>query len=374
LKSVVLAALCANAYASLKIPLHKMRTMRKIYHDNNMAVPQPVNKYAGDAPDVDLRNFMDSQYYGTVSIGSPGQDFKMIFDTGSSNLWAPSSTCKQCGFLKNKYTSGKSRTYKPNGTEFKILYGSGPVSGFFSDDVVTVGGLAVKDQTFAEITDVSGLGLGFKIGKFDGILGLAFPAISVNQTTPVFQNIVDQGLVDSPVFSFFYSKEGEGVGELEFGGIDASKYTGDLFYVPVSSKTYWEVELDSIQIEGVNVTTVTKAIIDTGTSLLVGPTDEVAAIAKLVGAKPLIKGEFTIDCDKGKNIDITLNGKVFTLQPGDVVIPDQNLCLFAMSGQDIPAPNGPLWILGDPWLRTFYTVFDYGASPRLGFAPNKPIK
>jgi hypothetical protein len=62
----------------------------------------------------------------------------------------------------------------------------------------------------------------------------------------------------------------------------------------------------------------------------------------------------------------------YAIKAKDYVINDENtICLFGMTGIDIPAPNGPLWILGDIFIRQYYTVFDFGQK-RLGFATMAP--
>lgn len=67
---------------------------------------------------------------------------------------------------------------------------------------------------------------------------------------------------------------------MTFGGIDSSKFTGDLTYVPLTNESYWQVALEGLSYGGSSVTTNVHAIIDSGTSLLAGPKDKVAAIAK----------------------------------------------------------------------------------------------
>jgi hypothetical protein len=319
---------------------------------------------------VIINNFQDAQYYGEITIGTPGQTFEVIFDTGSSNLWVPGSGCKNCG-SHPKYDSSSSSTYQANGTVFKIMYGSGPVSGFLSKDMVDVAGINVK-TTFAQITDASGLGLAYSLGKFDGILGMAWDRISVDDIPPVFQDMVKQGLVDEPVFSFALGNNT--AGELLLGGVDSSKYTGDLFYQDLSSETYWAITFGGLDVNGQSVSSVTKAILDTGTSLLAGPTADVKALAKQLGATPnfLNPNEYTLDCSKVGSlptIDVKIGGKTFSLSGYDYVLNVENVeCVLGITGIDVPAPMGPLWILGDVFMRKYYTVFDWG-NKRVGLAP-----
>jgi len=351
------------AATAWKVPLKQMKSIRTIAREQGLT----FEKF-GDDP-IDIHNFGDAQFYGPVSVGNPPTEFQVVYDTGSANLWVPSKQCTNCG-AKPSYDHDSSSTYVANGTEFAIQYGSGPVAGFVSKDSATVGDVVVKNQQFAEITDVSGLGAAFKAGKFDGILGLAFSTIAVDGMVPVFDNMVRQNLVDQPIFSFYLSNEDGVDGELNFGGMSPEYFTGDITYVPVSSQTYWQIELGGIQINGQNMTKTRKAIVDSGTSLFAGPPKEVKEIAKTLGAKNFINGEFLINCDlvdTGDNIDFFVGGKKYTFTPKDYIIPSGGLCLFGFVSISIPPPAGPLYILGDPWMRKYYTIFDYGEK-RIGFA------
>lgn len=182
----------------------------------------------------------------------------------------------ECGsiacYLHSKYDSSASSTYKKNGSEFAIKYGSGSLSGFVSQDTMQIGDLKVKNQLFAEAT--SEPGLAFAFGKFDGILGLGFDTISVNKIPPPFYQMIDQKLLDEPVFAFYLgdsNKDGDS-SEATFGGIDESHYTGPMVNIPLRRKAYWEVDLDAITFGGnTAVLEETGVILDTGTSLIALP-------------------------------------------------------------------------------------------------------
>ncbi|KIY49248.1 Asp-domain-containing protein [Fistulina hepatica ATCC 64428] len=323
--------------------------------------------------DVPLTNFMNAQYYTEVSLGSPAQSFKVILDTGSSNLWVPSSSCTSIAcFLHAKYDSSASSTYKENGTDFSIQYGSGSMEGFVSSDTLQIGDLSIPKQDFAEATKEPGLAFAF--GKFDGILGLAYDTISVNHITPPFYSMVNKGLIDEPVFSFRLGESENDGGEAIFGGVDHTAYTGKLTYVPVRRKAYWEVELgkikfgdDDVELEN------TGAAIDTGTSLIALPTDMAEMLNSEIGAKKSWNGQYTLDCSTVPDLpDLTFyfGGYPFTLKATDYVLDIQGTCLSSFTGLDINVGGGYIWIVGDVFLRKYYTVYDLG-NDAVGFAPAK---
>lgn len=306
-----------------------------------------------------------------MQIGTPPQEFQVIYDTGSSNLWVPEKGCVHCGYFfvnkKNKYDKDLSSSYVVDGSDFSIVYGSGAVSGKYAQDTVTLADdIAVANQKFASIHDAGGMGMAYTISKFDGILGLAFDSISVGGAETVFHNAIDQGLLEKGMFAFYLGDQNDG--ELTFGGYDETKFSGDLAWVKLSEPTYWRINIGGVKI-GSFSTSDTDGIVDSGTSLLVGPSSDVKQIGNAIGAKQTLTGQFTIDCDKVDSIpDMTwtIDGKEYTL-PGDkLVIQTSGMCLFAMMGMDFPEP-GPKWILGDVFMREYYTVFDY-ENEQVGFA------
>jgi hypothetical protein len=349
----------------IRVPVTKTVSLKNIAKglENQVAVTEPA-ALQGEA-NVPISDYQNAQFYGPIKIG--GQDFNVIFDTGSANLWVPGKNCSffKC-WLHHKYDETKSKDFKPDGRQFKVMYGSGPVEGIFNTDTVTVGGIDVKGQTFAEISTVSfgPLNIAFAVGKFDGLLGLGFNSISQYHIPTPFEQMISQGLIDQKLFAFYLPTDSGAQGELTLGGIDKSHYTGDLVSVPLTSETYWEVSLDGMKFGDTTVVTSSmKAIIDSGTSLLAGPKDLVSKIATAAGATSLMGKEYIIDCSKVSSLpdlDFTLGGKAFKLAGSDYVLQEGSQCLFAFTGIDVPAPNGPLFIMGDVFMRKYYSVFDYG--------------
>ncbi|MCJ1253953.1 Vacuolar protease A [Lignoscripta atroalba] len=321
-----------------------------------------------DAHPVPVSNFLNAQYFSEIAIGTPPQEFKVVLDTGSSNLWVPSQQCGSIAcYLHTKYDSSASSTYKKNGSEFEIRYGSGSLSGFISQDTVQIGDLKIKHQDFAEAT--SEPGLAFAFGRFDGIMGLGYDTISVNKVVPPFYNMLDQGLLDEPVFAFYLGNTANGEGdesEATFGGINEDHYTGKMTKIPLRRKAYWEVDLDAINFGDASAELDnTGVILDTGTSLIALPSTLAELLNQEIGAKKSYNGQYTVECEKRDSLpdmSFTLTGYNFTITPYDYILEVQGSCISSFMGIDFPEPVGPLAILGDAFLRKWYSVYDLGTN------------
>lgn len=382
--TLVLLALFACATALVRIPIQRhgrinsveslsraMQLLRWRYGSEEGGV-RPLK----DSPEP-LTNYKDLYYYGNISIGTPPQNFTVIFDTGSSNLWVPSAECdpsdRACQ-IHNKYYHNRSSTYVPNGKKFSIQYGTGSLSGFLSEDTVTVAGITVKNQTFAEATKQPGNT--FVDDIFDGIMGMAWPSISVDHVTPVFQNMVAQHLVSNPVFGFYLDRDDEtGLlgGELLLGGTDHTHFSGNLEYVPLSAETYWNFTMSGITVDQKTSQYCSggcPAIADTGTSVIVGPPDQITKLNLQLGAK-LYEGAYVFDCkqlDSLPKVGFVLNKMTFELSGPEYIVnitdQGQNFCLSGFQGLQLPQN---MWILGDVFIGIYYTEFDV-EKKRIGVA------
>ncbi|NWS97021.1 RENI protein, partial [Mionectes macconnelli] len=357
----------------------------------------------GTAPTL-LTNYLDTQYFGEISIGTPAQTFKVVFDTGSANLWVPSYKCSplySACVSHSRYDSSKSRTYISNGTGFAIRYGTGSVKGFLSQDIVMVSDIPII-QVFAEATALPAFP--FIFARFDGVLGMGFPSQAIDGITPVFDRILSQQILKEDVFSVYYSRNAplKPGGEIILGGSDPAYYTGDFHYLNVSRSGYWQISMKGVSVgaeilfckEGCSVA------VDTGASYITGPAGPVSVLMKAIGAAEMAEGEvspphtctlirpcprewaqghlplpqYVVDCDQVPqlpNISFHLGGKVYSLSGSAYVLRQsqygEDICVVAFSGLDIPPPAGPLWILGASFIGHYYTKFDR-RNNRIGFA------
>ncbi|KAL0627403.1 Pepsin A [Plecturocebus cupreus] len=385
MKWLLLLSLVALSECIYKVPLTRKKSLRKNLIEHGLLEDflkkhpfNPASKYfpqqkaATMIDNQPLVNYLDMEYFGTIGIGTPAQEFTVIFDTGSSNLWVPSVYCSSLACTNhNRFNPEDSSTYEATSETLSITYGTGSMTGILGYDTVQVGGISDTNQIFGLSETEPGSFLYYS--PFDGILGLAYPSISSSGATPVFDNIWNQGLVSEDLFAVYLSGNDQSGSVVMFGGVDSSYYTGSLNWVPVSVEGYWEITVDSITMNGETIACSEgcQAIVDTGTSLLSGPTSPIANIQSYIGASENSDGEMVVSCSAISSLpDIvfTINGVQYPVPPSAYILKEDESCISGLQGMNLPTAYGELWILGDVFIRQYFTVFDR-ANNQVGLAP-----
>ncbi|KAI7861368.1 Syncephapepsin [Spinellus fusiger] len=302
---------------------------------------------------VDYQN--DSEYYGTVKVGTPPQSLKLNFDTGSSDLWFAGSNCPTCK-KGPKFDPKKSKTFRASNGTWSIHYGdNSSAEGVVAYDTVNLGGINIKGQAVELAQSESS---SFETDIVDGLLGLAFNSITTAKgvKTPM-DNLISQGLIKSPVFGVYLGKVSKsGGGEFVFGGYNLAHINGALTTVPVdNSKGFWGITVGGLKSGSITIPTF-KGILDTGTTLLLLPDAIAAKIAKSYKATDNGDGTYNINCNTSKMppLVFTIGGKKFQVPSSDLVFQKQgNTCTagFGYSGLDFA-------ILGDVFLKNNYVIFN----------------
>lgn len=173
----------------------------------------------------------DSSYYGGIGIGTPAQSFNVIFDSGSADLWVPSSSASTS---HDTFSSGDSSTVETSTASWDIQYGTGSSSGVLARDTVTVGSITVPKQIFALASTLAPV---IESLPSDGIMGMAFSTIASSGAPTPFENMISGSLVSNPYFGIYFQRARDltsqsrgtiGGGELCVGCYDSSKFVGSL--------------------------------------------------------------------------------------------------------------------------------------------------
>jgi hypothetical protein len=314
-------------------------------------------------------------YYGTVEIGSPKQAFTVVFDTGSGNLMVPSTYCnsRACKMhrrfdRKASYTAqdieSDGNPSKPGAARdvITVTFGTGEISGVFVQDDVCIGSLCTNCR-FVGATDETDDP--FTSFNFDGVLGLALPQMSQGPEFSVMDRLVQAKALKKPLFSVFLSDSSSESSEITFGDVKQEHMASGMFWQPVSRDTgYWQVQIKDIAIDHKRQSLCAgcQVAVDTGTSQLAGPTDVINELSRRLAVKT--------DCSNYKDLPdlgFVMGDHILNLQPQDYVDKGSDGCQVSLMPLDVPPPNGPLFIFGDPFLRKYYTAYDR-ENNRIGFA------
>lgn len=369
-----------------------------------------------------------SAYYGNVNVGTPAKSFTVVFDTGSGHLVLPSTYCHSETCRKHtRYSRSKSRTGKDidyDGSvvgagevrdQVTVTFGTGEISGVFVEDLVCTEKGSVRGVPEKKVGEQeSDVPVGcmkmhlvaatemsedpFDNFQFDGILGLGLKGLSqtgnFNFVNMMLQSVEGWGkTLESSTFGVFLAVHKEESSEIAFGGWDSDHVDGDVFWNPVHNPElgHWIVRIRSVRVDGQVLPFCEhgcKASVDTGTTLLAVPPAVFPDLYQLMRHPAPLDG--MCKGPKGPRLHIELEHFTVTLGPEDYAQPerlpaeepyletneeiaakkntrDDLRCKPMMMSMNIPEPVGPkLFILGEPVLRKYYTVYD-SERLRIGF-------
>ncbi|KAF9929184.1 Vacuolar protease A [Linnemannia zychae] len=324
-----------------------------------------------------VSNAKNLGYTGTIVLGNPPQSFEVVFDTGSDMIVITSDKCEGIHCKDMPHYTCNSCTKTP--FSYNITYGDGTWgAGPIVADRVSIGGLVIQDQQILDVTQ-NALDLSAYGSHIAGLVGL-MPTSPVLNAVPPLQTILKDKLLDMNVFSVYLTPslvERQG-GTFLFGGIDNTKFIGDLNYVPLAtgfgtSKGMWYLTADKAYVGDVEVEGYTPSpwLFDTGTSFIAVPASFANAFhATIPGANYSDTNRaYTLPCKGNTTFSISFNGIKYTV-PYEDYVATSDLKATTCVSLIMPLRNYNMFILGDPFLRQVYAVYDFnpGAS-RIGLAP-----
>jgi hypothetical protein len=244
---VVLLVMAAVVHGQVVLPLQERE--KPVEEQRQLLSLLELSEGAHDArPPSSL---LDSNFFGTIQIGENKQNFKVVFDTGSSVLWVYSDKCESCKQThKHMFSPVKSHSFHKRTIPFDIRYGTGEYHGTTGTDEIFIADLAVRDQAFGQCEEPDNVMRSF---PFDGIVGLSRALMSDKNKMPTIINTIKEekllakkDLANS--FSFYIGREEGDPTYLIFGGShDLVEKDKTMHWTSTLNKNiYWEIPLDDV--------------------------------------------------------------------------------------------------------------------------------
>lgn len=364
-------------------------------------------------------------YAGEIHVGRPARPFRVLLDSGSGELWLPASGCPDVdGSIVNTYDHTKSSSFREDGRPVKVSYVNGVrVMGRLARDTIQFGDhLLLDDQLFVQVDRISDARL-LQHFHIDGILGLSLQAdieqattsetpirrimravrelstvggggagnTTNNTTTNTTTTSTSNTTVARSVLSLSLNGQGDGAakaGELIIGGLDESRYVGQIAWAPLMRSNRWRFRLDNIQLSYLDdderrpiLSELSvcehgcEALADTGTMMISGPARDIEALNQRLGAHHVAGGAFVLPSgckdvnSRLPRLVVTLAGVPFSLKPSQYTFEHGAHCFTAFS---VLNANLRYWILGNMFIGHLYTILDYD-NERIGLAES-PFK
>lgn len=299
-----------------------------------------------------------SFYSIALSLGTPAQNFNVLLDTGSSDLWVYNVTdtkdCNKnaCAFT-GQFNGADSSTYTYLNDDYFIQYVSGNAQGNWVTDTLSIGSIDLENFQFA-CAEAAGGGL--------GVLGISVEPNESLQGAPEYPNfpvaLKNAGYIDRVVYSLYLDTTTASTGTLLLGGIDYDKFSGSLTYLPMADSGSLDLNYESITYNGIQYAGSGVATLDSGTSYTYIPDSAFQSLkAQLnLGSLDHDSGLYTIPCDTDVTVEFNFKGVTIAANSDNLILQDGNgVCLFGIQSDS----QSEYYILfGDTFLRNAYVVYD----------------
>jgi len=331
--------------------------------------PTTANSLGLDIDSADLG------YLATIQMGTPPQDFEILMDSGSADLWVGSTNCQsQTGGGCGNHTflgADTSSSFVDSNQPFNITYGTGNVAGNIITDDIVVAGLSLTAHKFGVATSES-VEFSDDSVPFSGLMGLAQSTLSQQSTLTPVESLAKAGLIKEAITSYKISRlaDQKNDGEITFGGLDETKFDAATLTTVdnVSKQGFWEADMPSVTVDGKDTGLAGRtAILDTGTTLIIVPAGDAAAIHALIpGAQSDGQGGFTVPCTTTASIALTFGKTAFAIDPRDIAVSPvdpNNLtgdCVSGFSSGNIGGATE--WLVGDVFLKNAYFSTNVGKN------------
>lgn len=383
----------------------------EVLNPRHKRLRQRLAKRKSDTVDVQLQN-MFTYYNVECAMGTPPQQFNILIDTGSSDLWLIGKGNQYCASTPDEVASGEyincsisgtfdssaSSTFHKNSSDFFIQYGDNSVAeGDWATDTFTISGVTIENMSF---------GVGSTTNSSTGIVGVGYASNEASesiQNDPYsYQNLplklAEQGAINVPAYSLWLNDINSNSGSILFGGVDHAKYTGTLSTVPIlvpsggfsgsaasgaatssSSPTAFLVALDGVQLNtqgsssvqifgsSSNSDNALYALLDSGTSLTYFPEDVAQEIltTHLDAQYDSDLGFYVQSCNQNGNLTYSFSGATITVPFSELFIPITNNENEPLVEKGVPICaigilpfSDDFALLGDTFLRNAYVVYD----------------
>ncbi|EGG09114.1 aspartic peptidase A1 [Melampsora larici-populina 98AG31] len=319
----------------------------------------------------------DVGYFAEIGIGTPPTKFKLILDSGSSDTWVPLPECvniddsrKGCNHAT---LNRESSTLRLTSDNFTITYGTGKVKGVIVEETLIIGGLILTNHAFGGAKSESKEFAGKNV-PFDGLMGTGRSLLANQKVLTPIEAMSNSGILPGAFIGYALGRvsDGENIGLSTFGGVDNTKFTGDLTLFPnINTKGFWEGVMSEVKVDGVTILTRRTGILDTGTTLIVAPPADAEAVhAKIPGSKSDGKGRYTIPCTTKSIVSLSFGGVSWDIKPVDLTFQpvSRNLAGRCISGISSGKIGGPRqWLVGDTFLKGVYFATD-ATNNQMGLA------